>query len=132
MLFVMALLLSAGQQPLPPAKRSHACAGLDDARTTPAGRLQRLDDFRTSLVARDRHRLDRALPRDADGGIAQCDGIDRSRASCEAAAYLPALRSSGLMEKFVASVCRGKSARGDFASDPAVSPRVAHRGGSSR
>lgn len=126
MLVVMALLLSAGQTPLPPAKRPPACAALDNAKTTAGGRLQRLDDFRAGLAVRDRHRLDRALPRDADGGIAQCDGIDRSRASCEAAAYMPALRSAGLMRRFAASVCRGKSAGGDFAADPAVSPRVAH------
>ena len=46
------------------------------------------------------------------------DGID--------AAYMPALRSAGLMRRFAASVCRGKSAGGEFAADPAVSPRVAH------
>lgn len=130
MLYMMALLLTAVHTPLPPADRS--CAALDNARTTAAGRLERLDEFRAGLTARGRWRLDRALRRDADDGIAQCDGIDRSRASCEAAAYLPALRSTGLMTRFVASVCRETSARGDFAVKPAVSTPVARQGGTHR
>lgn len=75
----------------------HARAGTPIA---PADRLAELDRFRDSLSPGDRQRLDEVLPRSADGGIARCDGIERSRASCEAAAYMPALRSTGLMARF--------------------------------
>lgn len=74
----------------------------DDSVLTPAERLNRLDRFRDNLSLSDRNRLDRALPRNASGGIARCDRTEESRASCEAAAYLPALRSSGLMPRFLA------------------------------
>jgi hypothetical protein len=77
-----------------------AVAATPDA---PADRLERLDRFRAQLSPADRARLDAALPRGAGGGIAACDGIDRSRAGCEAAAYLPALRKTGLMARFRAT-----------------------------
>jgi hypothetical protein len=70
----------------------------------PADMLQRLDDFRDHLSPAARDRLDRALPRSADGGVAACDIGEGSRASCEVAAYMPALRSAGLMPRFLASV----------------------------
>ena len=77
----------------------------DTTRFTPGDMLQKLDDFRDGLPTADRARLDRALPRDADGGIAQCDAIDGSRASCESSAYMPALRDTGLMPRFLATLC---------------------------
>jgi hypothetical protein len=67
-------------------------------------RLDQLDRFRDGLSLSDRTRLDKALPRNAEGGIAQCDEKDESLASCEAAAYLPALRSTGLMPRFLATL----------------------------
>lgn len=70
----------------------------------PGDRLDKLDGFRDGLSLSDRTRLDKALPRNAEGGIAQCDERDESRASCEAAAYLPALRSTGLMPRFLATL----------------------------
>jgi hypothetical protein len=82
-MLVAAMLMTAAARPDPPADR-----------------LARLDGFRERLAPADRARLDAALPRDADGGIAACDDIQRSRASCEAAAYLPALRKAGLMPRF--------------------------------
>jgi hypothetical protein len=71
---------------------------------SPGNRLDQLDRFRDRLSLGDRTRLDKTLPRNAEGGIAQCDRRDESRASCEAAAYLPALRSTGLMPRFLATV----------------------------
>jgi hypothetical protein len=70
----------------------------------PADRLDQLDRFREGLPSSDRSRLDTALPRNIQGGIAQCDKGDQSRASCEAAAYLPALKSTGLMPRFLATL----------------------------
>jgi hypothetical protein len=78
---------------------------LDKLNLMPAGdRLDRLDQFRDGLSLNDRTRLDKALPRNVEGGIAQCDKGDESRASCEAAAYLPALKSTGLMPRFLATL----------------------------
>lgn len=77
---------------------------------TPGDTLQSLDDFRARLSAPDRRRLDRALPRAADGGIASCDAAEGSRASCEAAAYMPALRRTGLMPRFLAGICPAQRA----------------------
>lgn len=73
----------------------------------PADRLDRLDRFRDSLSVTDRKRLDTALPRSPDGGIAQCDHTEGSRASCEAAAYLPALRATDLLSRFLETVPAG-------------------------
>nr|AGU12252.1 hypothetical protein [uncultured organism] len=93
--FLWSLLLAAPAVPAVPARFV----------ALPAGeRLQRLDDFRDSLPAAERRRLDRALPRSAGGGIARCDNIERSRASCESAAYLPALRVTGLLPRFLATL----------------------------
>ena len=72
-----------------------------------ADRLDRLDRFRYSLSLADRKRLDTALPRSPDGGIAQCDHTEGSRASCEAAAYLPALRATDLLSRFMKTVPTG-------------------------
>ena len=105
MLFAMTLLMMAAQETRSPA----ACAQSDIVRMTPADTLQLLDDFRAALPVADRQRLDRALPRDADGGIAQCDTTEGSRASCEVAAYMPAFRSSRLMPQFLATICSKKS-----------------------
>jgi hypothetical protein len=49
----------------------------------------------------DRSRLDVALPRSTEGGIARRDRSDESLASYEAAANLPALGSTGLMHRFL-------------------------------
>jgi hypothetical protein len=105
MLISIIMMTAAMQASSPPPTRSSACAENDTVKLTPADTLQRLDDFRTSLPASDRLRLDRALPRSANGGIAQCDAVEGSRASCEAAAYMPALRSTGLMPRFLATIC---------------------------
>jgi hypothetical protein len=95
MAVLWSLLLAGSAVPAVPARFT----------ALPAGeRLQRLDDFRDSLPAGARRRLDRALPRSAGGGIARCDHIDRSRASCESAAYLPALRATGLLPRFLATL----------------------------
>lgn len=92
-------LLLLGVQTANGASSTPAC--------TVADRLQALDDFRAALSPADRARLDRALPRDGDGGIRQCDGVDTSRAACEAAAYRPALRRTGLMKRLTAGLCAG-------------------------
>lgn len=81
------------------------CAPAAIARLAPAERLDRLDSFRDQLTISDRRRLDRVLTRSADGGIAKCGLGEGSRASCEAAAYLPALRSTGLMPRFLGTIC---------------------------
>lgn len=95
MAVLWSLLLAGSAVPAVPARFT----------ALPAGeRLQRLDDFRDALPASERRRLDRALPRSAGGGIARCDHIDRSRASCESAAYLPALRATGLLPRFLATL----------------------------
>ena len=104
MLIVMAILAVIVQTSSAPASAGD-CYKSDTVKMKPAETLQRLDDFRDSLAATDRLRLDRALPRDADGGIARCDVAEGSRASCEAAAYMPALRITGLMARFIATIC---------------------------
>lgn len=105
MLIVMAMSIAAAQTTGAPTAVSEACAKSDTVKMTPADMLQRLDDFRASLASADRLRLDQVLPRDADGGIAQCDAVEGSRASCEASAYLPALRTAGLLPSFLATIC---------------------------
>ena len=102
MLSILLLLSSA------PASIESACAQDAVVKTAPGDMLQRLDDFRDGLAVADRTRLDRALPRSADGGIAACDTGEGSRASCEAAAYMPALRATGLMPRFLATLCPGR------------------------
>lgn len=108
MLIAMAMFVLAAQTPnaLPstPTDTSQACHQSNLVKITPADMLQRLDDFRDKLPAADRLRLDQALPRDADGGITECDKTEGSRASCEAAAYMPALRATGLMPQFLATI----------------------------
>lgn len=91
--------------PITTPPKPDACSQSDTQTMTPADLLQRLDDFRNNLPVVDRSHLDAALPRDTDGGIKQCDGIQSSRASCEASAYMPALRATGLMPRFLASIC---------------------------
>lgn len=105
MLIPMIMMATTMQASIPPSVRSSACAKSNIVKLTPADTLQRLDDFRTGLAAPDRVRVDQALPRSANGGIAQCDAVEGSRASCEAAAYMPALRSTGLMPRFLATIC---------------------------
>jgi hypothetical protein len=97
MAVLWSLLLAASAVPAVPARFTALPA---------AERLQRLDDFRDSLPAADRRRLDRALPRSTGDGVARCDHIERSRASCEAAAYLPALRATGLLPRFLATLAQ--------------------------
>lgn len=67
--------------------------------------LDRLDRFREQLSADDRARLDKALPRSANGGIVQCDNVNESRASCENGAYFIALGKTGLLQAFYARLC---------------------------
>lgn len=105
MLIPMIMMAVTTQASNPPSVRSSDCSTSDVVKLTPADTLQRLDDFRAGLTAADRLRLDRALPRSADGGIAKCDATEGSRASCEAAAYMPALRTTGLMPRFLATIC---------------------------
>lgn len=79
-------------------------ASAASAQVTPADKLESLDRFRAGLSVADRGRLDTALPRSAGGGIARCDAATGSRASCEAAAYLPALRSTGLLPRYLRTI----------------------------
>lgn len=102
---VMAVLLASAQVPYSVANPSASCAASNTVSIMPADTLDLLDRFRASLNAADRHRLDRTLPRSRDGGIARCDAAEGSRASCEAAAYMPALRATGLMPRFLATIC---------------------------
>jgi hypothetical protein len=100
---MVVMLLAATPQASPSTGASDQSRS-DTVKMTPADMLQRLDDFRASLTTADRIRLDEALPRDPDGGIAACDAAEGSRASCEAAAYMPALRTTGLMPRFLATI----------------------------
>ena len=103
MLTMVVMLLAAMPQASPSTVTSNQSRS-DTVKMTPADMLQRLDDFRASLTTADRLRLDGALPRDPDGGVAKCDAVEGSRASCEAAAYMPALRTTGLMQRFLATI----------------------------
>lgn len=103
MLTLVVMLLAAMPQASPSTVTSNQSRS-DTVKMTPADMLQRLDDFRASLTTAGRRRLDGALPRDLDGGIAMCDAVEGSRASCEAAAYMPALRITGLMPRFLATI----------------------------
>ncbi len=79
------------------------CAKSDSIKLSPAAMLEKEDRFRNSLSDADRGRLDAALPRAPSGRIAQC--ADHDGASCDAAAYLTALQSTGLMAAFLDSLC---------------------------
>ncbi len=105
-MLIAMMMTAAALAASPSPTGSGVCSGPDTSNAAPADMLQRLDTFRASLTASDRRRLDRALPRSADGGIARCDAVEGSRASCEASAYLPALRATGLMPRFLATTCR--------------------------
>lgn len=105
MLVPMMMMAAALQASSPPRADPDACYKSDTVKLTPADALQRLDDFRAGLTPSDRARLDRALPRNAADGIGQCDVVEGSRASCEAAAYRPALRATGLMLRFLETIC---------------------------
>jgi hypothetical protein len=109
-LIALALGLAAQNVAYSPSDPSPACSASETVSLTPADRLQALDDFRASLSRVDRQRLDRALPRGGNDGIRQCDAGEGSRASCEAAAYMPALRRTGLMPRFRATICEKKPA----------------------
>lgn len=104
MSFAMLVMALTAQAQLPASATSSSQTGSDTLKMAPADMLQLLDDFRANLAAADRLRLDQALPRDPDGGIAQCDAVEGSRASCEASAYMPALRTTGLMPRFLAII----------------------------
>lgn len=122
---VMAAFMMLAVQPAPysPTHKAAACAASDIVHIAPGDALQLLDDFRSHLIPADRARLDRALPRAADGGVAACDSTTGSRASCEAAAYMPALRSTGLMPRFLATICPRDAAK----PSPIATPRRADR-----
>lgn len=100
-----ALPLIAAALAAAPAGAAPDCARSNTVRMSPADTLDLADRFRDGLSPADRARLDRALPRAADGGIAMCDRVDHDRASCEAQAYMPALRSTGLMPRYLATIC---------------------------
>lgn len=131
MVAASAAIASSDQPDTGRANGVASCVLSDVLRLNTGDRLQAMDDFRTGLSARDRARLDLALPRDADGGIERCDAVDRSRASCEAAAYLPALRRTGLMSRFVTVACsktfHAGTLPGDRSIPTAISRRAAQR-----
>lgn len=102
-MFIVFSAITASAQAVPSGHSSQS------AHIAPADMLDRLDRFRDSLSSSDRSRLDRALPRSRDGGIARCDRTDGSRASCEATAYMLALRATGLMQRFRAATIARRS-----------------------
>ena len=103
MLLMLALVLAdPGAAPGAIARR---CFEGDTVQLTPADLLDIEDRFRDSLSKADRVRLDKALPRGLNGGIARCDTVQGSRASCESGAYFPALRTTGLMPRFLKTIC---------------------------
>jgi len=103
----------AVQAPPIVATTASTCATANMSTIAPGDLLQRLDDFRARLDRRDRARLDQALPRDADGGIAACAGnVDRSEASCENGAYVRALHRTEMMPRFKAGLCLEAAAGG--------------------
>ncbi len=122
---VMAAFMMLAVQPAPysPTHKAAACAASDIVHIAPGDALQLLDDFRSHLIPADRARLDRALPRATNGGIAACDSTKGSRASCEAAAYMPALRRTGLMPRFLATICPRDKAD----PSPTATPASGHR-----
>ena len=75
----------------------------DIAHYAPAELLDREEHFRDSLAVVDRARLDRALPRDGNDGVAVCVGQDG--AACDAQAYVKAFDATGLMPRFIAGLC---------------------------
>ena len=96
----------AVQAPRNVANTAATCATADMSTIAPGDLLQKLDDFRAHLNRRDRARVDQALSRAKDGGIAACAGnADRSNASCENGAYVRALQRTGMMTRFKASLC---------------------------
>ncbi|MCM2441364.1 hypothetical protein HGO34_16705 [Agrobacterium vitis] len=107
MLFVMAIILAAAQTPDFPAPPT-TCAQAKATDTAPADQLELLDQFRAHLAKADLERLDQALPRSSNGGIAQCDAAEGSRASCEVTAYMPAIENTGLMAQYLAFICPKK------------------------
>ncbi|MGV1949231.1 hypothetical protein ACQZ44_00280 [Agrobacterium vitis] len=107
MLFVMAIMLAAAQTPGLPAP-STTCAQAKATDTAPADQLELLDQFRAHLAKADLERLDQALPRSSNDGIAQCDAVEGSRASCEVTAYMPAIENTGLMAQFIDFLCPKK------------------------
>ena len=107
MLIVVAYMLVAASAHHGQAETGKTCSHWD-ASTPPADMLDQLDQFRASLSEADRGRLDRALPRSANGGVAQCDTGEGSRAACEVAAYRPALRATGLNTRFQLTLCAPK------------------------
>lgn len=90
--------LTAGENP--------DCLTSFSAHAAPADVLDRLDRFRADLAASDLKRLDMALPRSSNGGVAKCDQVEGSRASCEVAAYMAALRVTGLSARYQAAICQ--------------------------
>lgn len=85
------------------------CRQGDTVNLAPAVMLDRANQFRDSLDAESQARLDAALPRTAGGRIAQCAG--RDGATCDAGAYMAAFRSTGLMPRFLQSICATRPAK---------------------
>jgi hypothetical protein len=81
------------------------CPSADVAHLTPAGLLDLDETFRESLTAASRARLDAALPRTSDDGLAACKS-SVGGASCDALSYLGGFRRSGLWPTFVHYICR--------------------------
>ncbi|MDQ0456540.1 hypothetical protein [Rhizobium paknamense] len=100
-----AVLLPCLFQPAGASTGAVTCGKRNFTALTPADRLDRLDQFRDTLSPQDRNRLDRAMPRSSQGGVASCDAVESSRASCEDAAYAKALRETHLMRPFLSSLC---------------------------
>jgi hypothetical protein len=101
---VIAIALFVGAAPAGAApSRTDRCAASDTLNFEPAEMLQMEDDFRAHLPVPDRTRLDEALPRAPNGRIAQC--VARDGASCDDYAYVVAFGKTGLMERFVATIC---------------------------
>jgi hypothetical protein len=71
---------------------------------TPAELLDLQDTFRDGLNGADRARLDRALDRNPDGSIPACSPAMMG-ASCDTVAYLNALETTGLFNRFIKRAC---------------------------
>jgi hypothetical protein len=79
------------------------CPSVRVANLTPAGLLDIEETFRDRLSTRQRVKLDAAVPRTADDGIAEC--ADMNGASCDANAYLRGFEKAGLMPVFLKTIC---------------------------
>ncbi|CAN5251221.1 hypothetical protein BH09PSE6_BH09PSE6_29990 [soil metagenome] len=79
------------------------CPEVNVVDIAPAALLDMEDGFRDRLEPDARARLDEALPRTPNGGIAQCNG--RNGAACDARAYVDAIGTAGLLDAFARRLC---------------------------